>query len=218
MVTLNQIKKTIRKCLPKRIFDFIQKIRSLGYKPPIEIETLRLAFVKLQETAADENEMVLRPGLLLKLHPESRMPFSWFCWRSPEMVAELNLFIKLARGKQTFADVGANHGIFSLVFLKLNPEGSVLSVDPSPIADEIRKVNRVLNGMESSLTCYQVACGKEVGTVEMHYNWHHLEASGKGDGELAAVSVPVRPLDALCTHEPPRSSSKSMWKGLNFRF
>lgn len=32
----------------------------------------------------------------------------------------------------------------------------------------------------------------------MHFNWHHLEVFGKGDEKLETVTVPVRPLDALC--------------------
>jgi FkbM family methyltransferase len=198
-VTLNRLKKAIRSRLPIDVLSCIQFIRKRIYDQDPGFEARRLEFERLQQSQATTNdELVLRPGLALRVHAESFMPFSWFCWHSPDMVAELDLFIALAAGARTFADVGANHGIFSLVFLKLNPNGRVLSVDPSPIADEIRKVNRKLNGQEDSMLCHQVACGAEEGSVLMHSNWHHLEASGTGDHGLEPKPIPVRPLDALC--------------------
>jgi FkbM family methyltransferase len=197
-MTRNRIKKVLHSFLPKGVVACIQRITTRGPDVDPHFESRRLQFERLQHDATAQGQLVLRPGLALKVHPESVMPFTWFCWQAPDMIAELDLFINLAAGKHSFADLGANHGIFSLVFLTLNPNGKVLSVDPSPIADEIRRVNCKLNGMERAMICHQVACGAAEGSISMHSNWHHLEASGKGDEGLESVQVRVRPLDALC--------------------
>src|SRR5262245_55396633 len=49
-----------------------------------------------RNAAIAEGEIVLRDGLTLKIHPESREPFEHFCYRSPEMVEEMNSFIEHA--------------------------------------------------------------------------------------------------------------------------
>ena len=196
---VNSIKRLLRRTLPKSVFQVIQKLRTLGHKPSGEVAALKGRFEKLQNSVAETNTIRLRPGIELQIDPESQEPFSWFCWQAPEMVKELDFFIDRIRGAKSFADIGANHGVFSLVFLKLNPAGEVLSVDPSPLADAVRRKNRALNGMDSNLICHQVACGAVEGSVSMHFNWHHLEVSGKGDESLNKVSILVRPLDALCS-------------------
>lgn len=197
-MTSNEIKKSLRRMLPGPLFNLIQRIRALGYQPPEEIGRMREKFDQLQKQVTKPGAMLLRPGIELELDAESKEPFTWFCWRSPEMVKELDLFINRVQGGTTFVDVGANHGVFSLVFLKVNPKGRVLSVDPSPIAGKIRLNNRALNKMDAAMLSYQVACGREEGEVKMHFNWHHLEISGKTDEGTENVSVPVRTLDSLC--------------------
>lgn len=197
-MSLNKIKRLFRWILPGPIFRFIQKLRTLGYCPPEEIAARKATFDELQKCLASSDEIAIRENLILRIDEESRQPFEWFCWRSSEMVSELDLFIKRCSGIHTFADVGANHGIFSLAFLKLNPNGKAISIDPSPIVDKIRLNNRRLNGMDTNLMSVQVACGAQKGTVRMHFNWHHLEASSKSSNQAGDVEIPVNPLDAIC--------------------
>jgi hypothetical protein len=52
--------------------------------------------------------------------------------------------------------------------------------------------------METSLISFQVACGSAKGSVKMHYNWHHLEASSKSGSNSEDVEIPVRSLDEIC--------------------
>lgn len=194
-MSLNQLKRITRRLLPAPLFQTIQKIRTLRHRPDPEIARLRQAF----ELAQTSEAMQVRPDLKLILDPESKEPFSWFCWRSPEMVKELDFFISLIAGANTFADIGASHGIFSLVFLNINPNGRVLSIDPSPLAHQYRTTNAQLNDMSESLRCLQVACGASTGSLDMHFNWHHLDISGEGDERREKISVPLRPLDHICT-------------------
>ncbi|HYF34722.1 MAG TPA: FkbM family methyltransferase [Prosthecobacter sp.] len=200
-MTANQIKRRVKQWLPRAVFEFIQKIRVRGYQPPPEALALKRAFEERQSVCQSEDQIALRDDVVLRIDPQSREPFEWFCWRSMPMAAEMDEFIERARGAKTFADVGANHGIFSLVFLRVNPEGHVISVDPSPIAGEIRRRNRELNGMEAAMSLHDVACGSAAGNVRMHFNWHHLEVVGAGQHREDDVDVKVKTLDELCARD-----------------
>ncbi len=195
-MTNNQIKKSIKRILPSGVLNLIQSIRKIGYQPPVEIGILEQRYRQHQTTSHDL--MTLRPGITVRIHPESRTPFEWFCFRSPEMVREFDRFGEQAKRFSTFADVGAHHGVFSLGFMALQPGGRVLSVDPSPVAFEILQSNRSLNSFDRMITC-NVACGDTEGTVTMKRNWHHLEATVGPPGESGdIVSVQMVPLDSLC--------------------
>lgn len=138
-MSLNKIKRALRRILPHPVFDVIQRIRRRWHRPPTEVAILRERFDELQRGLSNESLFCLREGIILKVYAQSKEPFSWFCWRSPEMVREHDFFISRISGVRSFTDVGANYGIFLLVFLKLYPSGKALSVDPSPLADRIRK-------------------------------------------------------------------------------
>lgn len=194
-MTSNKIKKSLKRLLPTPVFELIQRLRKIGYQPPAEISALREEFMKCQPS--DPEQMALRHGITVSVHPESREPFEWFCYRSPEMVREFDSFIHHARSFKTFADVGANHGVFSLAFMRLQPNGRVLSVDPSPVAFDILLFNKSRNALERMVAC-NVACGDSEGHISMQPNWHHLEVVTHSTPTNNAVSVRMVPLDTLC--------------------
>ncbi len=154
------------------------------------------AFRRLNRGAA-EDEIVLRPGLRLRIDPRSRDPFEQFCFRSLDMAAELDGFLARMRSCRRFVDVGACHGIFSLAFALGRPEARALAVEPSPEACEILAANAARNGL-AHLTPVRAALGAAAGEIRMRPSWHHLEALGDGEEDAGAVAVPVRPLDELC--------------------
>ena len=91
------------------------------------------------------------------------------------MVRELDLFLDEVKRFDSFIDVGANHGLFSLVFARLRPGARVLAIDPSPVAFEILNRNCALNEI-TTITGRNIACGDSRGSIQMKPNWHHLEA------------------------------------------
>jgi len=149
---------------------------------------------------SDPNAITLPPGITLRIDPESRDPFEYFCFRSPEMTCELDRFIENVAAYSSFVDVGANHGIFSLTFCALHSEGRVVAIDPSPIAFEILQRNLDLNSF-SQLQARKIACGAAPGEVLMKRNWHHLQVICDEGSEMDAVSVPMLPLDQICEEE-----------------
>lgn len=100
-----------------------------------QIQQLKEQHDKLQESIK-LNPICIREGLVFFL-PEGDYPrfgFEHFTWRNPPCVRELDLFMKYANGKKFFWDIGAFHGIFSLVFDRVNPEARTLAIEPNPSA------------------------------------------------------------------------------------
>ncbi len=197
-MTENSLINLIKRALPAPILHVVRRIRTPKHRPDAEIAELRKRHLSYQ--LADPNEITLRPGLTLRIDPESRYPFEHFCFRSPEMTCELDRFIKNAAAFSSFVDVGANHGIFSLTFCALRSDGRVVAIDPSPIAFEILEKNLKLNSF-SQAQARKIACGAKSGEVRMKPNWHHLQAIRDEDNDVDAVAVPMLSLDQICEEE-----------------
>ena len=76
----------------------------------------------------------LRPGIVLRVPEEAVHGFTWFTKVSPECIAEMDLFPIWAKGRRYFMDIGAYHGMFSIVFAHINPNGGVaVAFEPSDI-------------------------------------------------------------------------------------
>lgn len=112
-----------------------------------------------------EDEICIREGIVLKIAPESRFPFEFFCWRSPPMVKEMDCFIKHGRGRKTLLDVGAFHGLFSLVF-----GGESLAFEPSENFETLQ-VNLALGNPDSKLM--KLSLSDHEGDLDMHGECGH---------------------------------------------
>jgi len=166
----------------------------------------RARFRRLNEGARSD-EICVRPGLRLAIAAASREPFEWFCFKSLEMCAELDAFLRQRGNRQRFLDVGACHGIFSLAFAAGRPAAAALALEPSLVAHAILAENVERNHLANVLV-RQVAAGAAPGRLLMRQVWHHLEAiseseagdlGGAGNAGDGIVEIPVRPLDDLCT-------------------
>jgi FkbM family methyltransferase len=147
---------------------------------------------------ATADEIVLRPGLRLGIDPQAREPFEWFCFRSPEMVRELDGFLAGSARCRRLLDVGACHGLFALAFTQGRPDAAALAVEPSPLAWEILETN-VRSNPAARVTPVRAAVGAETGVLRMRFSWHHLEAVSQNEAgdEPGIVSIPLRTLDGL---------------------
>jgi FkbM family methyltransferase len=137
------------------------------------------------------DEIVVRDGIRLKIHPESRTAFELFCYWSPEMVNELDSFIAVNLNCRRLLDVGAFNGVFSLVFAAQDRGRSALAVDPSPIAFAKLLYNIHKNELKSVIAS-ECALSNEEGTLPMRYSREEVVAGG---GELVAQK---RTGDSLC--------------------
>jgi FkbM family methyltransferase len=157
----------------------------------------RLLFRRWNRGAALD-EMVIRPGLRLRIDPQSRKPFECFCFRSLEMARELDAFAREMAARQRFLDVGACHGIFSLAFAHGRLGALAVAVEPSAIAYSLLLEN-LRRGRIANVIARQVACGPAAGTLHMRQTWHHLEALPAAQAEPDSVAVPMQSVDQLCS-------------------
>jgi FkbM family methyltransferase len=135
--------------------------------------------------------------MTLKLHPESRDAFEHFCHISPPMVAELNCFIENTKDKSRLLDVGALHGIFSLVFTHRGGESKAVAVDASPLAFARLLYNIHKNGLPNILPV-ECAVSDAPGILKMHYEWEHAVAATSEGSNQNTLNVIKKTGDALC--------------------
>lgn len=176
--------------------------------PPILIDLARTIFQREKQTAlktqhehrnrsARQNEIILRESLVLKLHPASRHGFEYFCYRSPDCVEEMDIFIQQTRDKSRLLDIGALHGIFSLAFTVGHPDKRVVAVDASPVAFARLLYNIHKNGLRN-VTPVECAMSDSPGELRMHYEWEHAVAAEVRDSGQSFLTVEKRTGDDLC--------------------
>jgi FkbM family methyltransferase len=98
--------------------------------------------------------MLTVPNQLLKDRPEKKL-LNWF----------------LTEG-DTFLDVGANHGCFSiLASKKIGEKGAIIAVEPQPKMARLARKSLQLNA-KSGFNVLEFACGEEDGEIEFFVpNW-----------------------------------------------
>lgn len=159
-------------------------------------EELKPFHEQLQE-GLKPDQICIREGVVLTINEKSRFPFEFFCWRSPEMVKEMDEFIKYAKGKRRLLDIGAHHGLFSLVFTSINKTGKAMAFEPSPDPYQIL----FDNCNNSQISCKPVALSEKTGRLEMVYEWDHLIV---GEAEKdKTIDVPTFTGDEICSHSFP---------------
>lgn len=139
-------------------------------------EELKPAFDALQEGLSNEY-IRIREGVVIEIDEKSRFPFEFFCWRSPEMVREMDLFIKYCKGKRRFMDIGAHMGIFSMVFAEVNKNGEVRAYEPS--VEPFNVLNKNTRPYKN-INPYPIAISDQAGRMWMNEEWDHFIADTEG--------------------------------------
>jgi len=198
---ITQVKSFIRQTTPPFLLSAAKaayrKVRDT-LSPPKSVpdSALKVAFDRLNESAA-EDEIVMREGLGLKLHPDSHIPFEYFCHIEEEVVREMDCFIEQTRGKSRLLDVGALHGVFSLVFASLGADRKVVAVDASPVAYSRLLYNIYKNDL-GNVTPVECALSSESGSLSMHYEWEHAVAAKSDNPARKRLTVRKMTGDDLC--------------------
>jgi len=144
-----------------------------------------------------ENEIVLRDGLRLTIHPDSRNPMEFFCYIAPEMVQEMDSFIEKTEDRKRLLDIGALHGIFSLVFAHRDETRCTLSVDASPLAFA-RLLYNVHRHPFANIKAVECALSDRDGVLKMHYEWEHAVSAQTEDPTQRSLCVEMITGDLLC--------------------
>lgn len=165
----------------------------------------RFAERRLGELGTGPRVMPTRPGFAIEADPDDYMGRAiqyWGLWEPNEtrLVAAL-----LAPG-DTFVDVGANIGWFTLLAARrVGPRGGVVAIEATPDTLRTLEANLRRNGV-GNVALHGVAVGERDGTARIHA---HGEIRNIGRNSLipdaaAAVSweVPARRLDDLLRDVP----------------
>jgi FkbM family methyltransferase len=148
-----------------------------------------------RSAASAADEIAIREGLRLKVHPSARWSFEMFCFSAPEQVEELDAFIANTSERKRLLDVGAHDGIFSLVFAAGRPDKRALAVDASPLSFPTLLYNVHRNGADN-ITAVECALSNEASTLEMHFEGEFAVA-GANSG-ASAVQIETETGDRLC--------------------
>ena len=187
----------IKRHLPPTILSRIQKVRARAWPPEPQVARLLSSFLEVNRSL-DGDRIAMRPGIHFSIHPESREPFQYFCWKSVGMTEEYDRFLQMSQGARRFLDVGANHGVYSLAFSYGRPESSVLAIEPSPLAFPILLDNAYRNPL-CQIECVQIAGSDKEETLRMRTAWHHVELIPERSQQTGSITdVAARPLDAVC--------------------
>lgn len=104
---------------------------------------------------------------------------------------------QLAQAGGLMIDVGANYGYYSCMWAAANPKNRAVAFEASPRNFSALKLNLINNGLETQVEVYQIALGKELGSLP--FTLGPEEQSGWGgflvDREKGAIEVPVVSLD-----------------------
>jgi FkbM family methyltransferase len=145
----------------------------------------------------ESDEIVIREGIRLRVHPDSRGALEEFCFHSPEQVEELDVFLGNTSDRRGLLDVGAAHGIFSLVFAANDPDREALAVDASPILFAKLLYNIHRNRAEN-ISPVECALSNAPGILEMHYRWAQCAVAGATADGAAPLRIDTETGDSLC--------------------
>lgn len=115
---------------------------------------------------------------------------------------EMAFLIHLLREKDSFLDVGANVGSYT-VLASAYSKAKTVSVEPSPSTFSHLLNNISINNISEKVIAYNVALGAQKGLVEFTKNsdtTNHVAVSG----EVNTVKVPIEKLDSIfVNHDIP---------------
>jgi len=193
---MSQLNLWAKTHLPAPVTAALRALRALTFKPD-PIDKVNRDRFDVLNASCPAGAIRMRKNLQINVHPEAYESFQWFCWRSGFMKREYDYFLDYAAKSKRFLDVGACHGVYSLSFCIMNPEGCAVAVDPSPMAQEILQDNIRLNGLSGRIIPVARGAGNHAGSMNVRRNWHHVEATTDPNAE----TVPIDRIDEICNKQ-----------------
>ena len=113
-------------------------------------------------------DLELAPGVQLRCYPDSHSA-SAVLYCGLYDYNEMNFLLRYLRPEDSFLDVGANVGVYTLLAASKITSGSIYSIEALPKNYERLKENIVLNQFERIQT-YQLAVSDKEGMIELSLN------------------------------------------------
>lgn len=118
------------------------------------------------------------------------------------VTAEGQLFERLLRPGDTFLDVGANHGSFSVVAARcVSTAGAVIAFEPQPGLAQLLERSLAASTTDT-VQVHRVACGEKPGTATLHVPHRHSGSASVHGGTSdnhghTTFTVPIACIDDL---------------------
>ncbi len=127
----------------------------------------------------------------IRLRISSPIAEQWYGHGIPEGAAT-RAFLSLLSPGQRVADVGAHHGVYSVLAAKaVGADGKILAMEPHPTNVSVLRENVALNGLEN-VVVLDAAAGATKGMASFH---DATNGRVRPDGSTGTIAVPVVPLD-----------------------
>jgi FkbM family methyltransferase len=150
--------RTLPETLKKRVRGVLYGYRRARVSLPVEFQT-----------AAGAPAVVIDHRIRLRFSEGDRRAIGTHFTDHGAAVEEMASFIEIARGAETFFDIGADRGIFSLVFCGSGDRHRAVAYEPSPSRFGAATALAELNGYGGRLTLRRAALGavhgRESGTI-----------------------------------------------------
>jgi FkbM family methyltransferase len=136
--------------------------------------------------------LTLLPDWNLICHPRVYKTFLHSQVVDPEQGEEFRNFARSCDRSTCLFDIGASFGAFS--FAAAHFGGTVIAVDPSPVATRFIKLQSQLNGFDKNIRIVEACAGDTVGEVEMlssgvFSDGYFRIASGRSSQELTKTKA-----------------------------
>jgi FkbM family methyltransferase len=125
---------------------------------------------RLNEATAIDR-ITLREGIELAIDPSCRASYEAFCL-DPGLTRELDNFLRVSRNRRRLLDIGALHGLFSMVFTARTGTEAI-AVEPSPLALIGLRENSRLNPRHT-VRIFEGAAGASGALIRMRHDGLHL--------------------------------------------
>jgi FkbM family methyltransferase len=181
-----------------------------GYYAPRGLTALSLS-LQSKILSRRLNKRLLRWKLLPSVYDVSRFGVKLRCRAGDNFTERAILFDQSGKEEMghllqeleagdTFIDLGANCGIFSLTASKIvGMSGRVLAIEPNPAMVERLRFNIEANAFDN-ITIVEAAIGDSIGEAKFHLFERQLGRSRLvRDTGGPSITVPVKPLTNVCT-------------------
>jgi len=138
-------------------------------------------------------------GLEFELPPEMIDDARYHFAENGSAVEEMHSLLREARERGgVLVDVGAHHGLMSVMFCLAAPANRAVGFEPSPPLADVAKRLAGLNRLGDRMRVHTDLVGEKPGVVRTWLDEHHfIRVDAPPEGQ-AAVDTPVRTLDEIC--------------------
>ena len=147
-----------------------------------------------------ELEFLNKKFLMLNILNDDAVPLKYF-WRQGYELLSLRIWYALTRSENSFFDVGAHTGIFSIIGNLNKQSNNIVSIEPFHLNFERLLSNLKLNNIFPN--CIMGACSSNDGIMNFEFNsFGGYHTSGGKVSEKKGTIIKVHKIDSINTNKP----------------